>query len=405
MKKFLVLALALTFVLSMSIFAFADDGGQDSIRSMAAGSNVLIGGDARVRGTWKSNYNMNDDEDADVRNWDQRVRLKLDANVGSGIEVRTRFSTDNQQWDGTNQTNSNLATDYAYLHIPVQGIVIDAGRLKRSWGNKLLIWDQSRDSFQITTNLGDTQLGLYTDKVDDSSVDANGDEDANAGGENLEDHDNYGIFANYSAGNLTAGLHIIREEDNTGNTDANGTEASAYLNTSVGAISIAAEIAYKGGDINEIENEDPTAGFIYAATDIGAINVNGFVAMLKNGFVADNHLTPTVFFGTDNPTAIADVQAASDSTTMAIVIGAGTDLSSDLSVSAKIGYFDLENLGAELGGTDTGHEDVTEIDLGLAYKLADNAVYKVDFGYMMPDKITTKDDAAMALAHKVEVSF
>jgi hypothetical protein len=281
-------------------------------------------------------------------------------------------------------------------------MVIDAGLMKRNWGNKLLIWDAARDTFQITTNLGDTQLGLYTDKVEETGASV-------VGGKNLDDRDNYGIFVNYSAGDLMAGLHVIYEDDNVSVVEQDGTEVSVYLNTSVGAISIVSEIAYKGGDLNkDAAGNEGKAGFIYAATDVGAINLNIFGSVLSDGYVADTHLTPTVFFGTDNPTAIADIQAASDSTTWAIVIGAATDISSDLSVSAKLGYFDLENLGSELTGgaaVDTGNESAVELDLGLAYKLADNAVYKVDFGYLSPDDIGVNDDAALALAHKIEVSF
>ena len=410
MKKFFILFLALTFVLSMAAFAVADDGG--AVTSMKAGSSVSIGGDARVRGIWNSNYNFTDTatatnaNDTDNRYWDQRVRLKVTADVGNGIELRTRIQTDTDQWNGTGNTRGGaMIVDYAYLHIPVQGVTIDAGLMKRNWGNKLFMWDAARDTFQITTNIGDTQLGLYTDKVSETN--------SVAGTENLEDYNNYGFTAVHNAGNLTAGLHIIKQKDNTAATDLSGTIVDVYLNTSVGAISIAAEIAQGSGDINlDTAGKKPQGGFIYASTDVGAINVNAFAAIVKNGFAADSHLTPTVFFGTDNPTAIADVQAADNSTTKAFAIGAGTDISSELSASAKLAYFDLENLSpvfiAANGGTaptTASDESATEIDLGIKYKLADNAVYSIDFGYLMPDSITLADDNAMALAHKIEVSF
>ena len=416
MKKFLILFLALTFVFSIGTFVFADDGG--AVASMTSGSSVSISGDARVRGIWQSNYNFTDTSatgntnDADVRNWDQRIRLNVTGNVGNGIEVRTRLTTGTTQWDGTNNTGANAVFDYAYLHIPVQSVVIDAGRMPRNWGNKLLVWDTDFDTFQITTNIGDTQLGLYTDKVDDSSSYGNANA-ANAGTNNLDDYNNYAITAVHNAGNLTAGLHVIKQKDNRAATNLSGTVVDAYLNTSVGAISIAAEIAQGSGDINlDTAGKKPQGGFIYASTDVGAINVNAFAAIVKNGFEADSHLTPTVFFGTDNPTAIADVQAADNSTTKAFAIGAGTDISSELSASAKLAYFDLENLSpvfiAANGGTapaNASKETATEIDLGLKYKLSDNAVYSVDFGYLMPSDITLADDNAMALAHKIEVSF
>ena len=408
MKKFLVLLLALTFVFSFAAFAVADDGGQDSVRSMKAGSKVTIGGDARIRGTWQKNYNMTDTPEAadrDVRSWDQRVRLKIDAAIGNGIELRTRLETGNDEWHGTSNTRGgSINVDYAYLHIPVGTVVVDAGLMKRNWGNKLLMWDVARDTFQVTTNVGDTQIGVYTDKVDENSA---------TGADNLDDTDNYGIFVNHTAGDLAAGLHIIREDDNVG-TDTSGTEASVYLNTSVGAIGIAAEAAYKMGEMNEDSSGNkPFAAFIYASTDVGAISIGAFAAVAKDSFAADSHLTPSVFFGTDNPTAIANVQAAANSTTKAFAISAATDVTSDLTVNATLFYADLENLSSTFrtayagsaAPAKTGEESVTEIDLGLSYKLADNATYTVALGYLMPDNITALDDEAIAIANKIQVSF
>ena len=407
MKKFLVLFLALTFVISLAAVAFA---------------GVSISGDARVRGIMNSNYtaggttgNFNSNTDADAKYWDQRVRLNVTGDVGNGIELRTRIVTSDGKWDAAAQTGGSSSTnrvytDYAYLHVPVAGFVIDAGRMKRSWGNKLLRWDLTRDALEITTNLGDTQLGLFTEKMNDSSVSAANAVAPNSGVNNLDDDDNYGIFVKHSAGNLNAGILVIREEANETSTDTSGTEASVYVNTSVGAISIAAEAAVTSGNISGNEDSDGgdrVGAFISASTDVGAMAVTASVAMAKDSFAADSHFTPTVFFGTDSPTALANFGSASNSTTWGYVLGASTDISSDLSVNGKIAYYDLENLSSTLtaSGTNSANESATEIDLGLSYKLADNAAYTVDVGYLMPSNLTTQDDNALAIAHKIEVSF
>ena len=121
MKKFLILFLALTFVFSIGTFVFADDGG--AVASMTSGSSVSISGDARVRGIWQSNYNFTDTSatgntnDADVRNWDQRIRLNVTGNVGNGIEVRTRLTTGTTQWDGTNNTGANAVFEIGRAHV------------------------------------------------------------------------------------------------------------------------------------------------------------------------------------------------------------------------------------------------------------------------------------------------
>ncbi|MBL7031626.1 MAG: hypothetical protein ISR97_00395, partial [Nitrospira sp.] len=429
MKKYFVLFLALTFVLSFAAFAVADDGGADSVRSMAPGAHVTIGGDARVEGVWHSNYqpastgstdgNFNKSMDYDTRYWRQRLRLKITGDVGNGIQMRSRLSTDNDIWHGTSNTRANsyngggVEIDYMYLHVPVGNFVVDTGLMKRSFGNKWHLWDQARDTFQVTTNVGDTQIGVFTDKVDDTSDDSTCSGDPciypNAtGGENLEDQDNYGLFINHTSGDFAAGLLVILEDDNAGTPDVSGTEYSAYFNTSVGAIGIAAEVAMTTGDISGNEDSadnNRVGGFIAAMTDVGAIGVTVAGMVAKDGYSADSHFTPSVFFGTDNPTAISNVASASASTTWAVYARADMPINNDLSVSGTLLYADLENLGSELGNTtgDTGKENATEIDLGLVYKLGDNAKWSVDFGYLIPDDITAADDAAFAARQKIEV--
>lgn len=436
MKKFFVLFLALTFVLSMGTLVIADDGGADSVRSHMAGTHVIIGGDARVEGVWHNNYqppgtgdtdgNFDKNDDYDSRYWRQRLRLIVNATVGNGIEMRSRISTDNDQWHGTyytagydsahSRTESGvLEVDYMYLHVPVGNFVIDTGLMRRSWGNKLLLWDSQRDTFQVTTNLGDTQLGLFTDKVEES----NDNFTTATTDDNLDDNDNYGVFVNHTAGDLAAGLIVIYEDynvddsntNNTPNRDETGLEASVYFNTTVGAIGIAAEVAHKSGelgngswaDYNEDGDDHNMLGaFISASTEVGAIGLTASIAMAQDGFVADSHFTPTVFVGTDQNTAIFDFGAMTDATTMGYVIGASTAITSDLSASAKIGYYDIEKAGYVATDKDAS---LTEVDAGLTYKLADNAAYTVDFGYAMPDDFTAQDDPAMALTHKIEVAF
>jgi predicted porin len=90
------------------------------------------------------------------------------------------------------------------------------------------------------------------------------------------------------------------------------------------------------------------------------------------------------------------------STTSAAVVGASTNVSSDMTIGGKLLYIDIENaLGVD------SDMSATEVDLGFSYKLGDNATYYIDFGYLMPDfdDSTITDEAALALAHKVQVFF
>ncbi|MCK5505000.1 MAG: hypothetical protein KAJ10_07540, partial [Thermodesulfovibrionia bacterium] len=150
MKRSFIILLSMMFVLGSFAAVFADDGGMDSVRSAVAGSKVVIGGDAYVEGYWLGNHDLDSDTDADDRFWNQRVRLKIHAAIGS-VEVRTRLTTDDKEWNGGLNTgggstvactgdgdgdgdffgdpenldlecessNNGIFVDYAYLHVPI----------------------------------------------------------------------------------------------------------------------------------------------------------------------------------------------------------------------------------------------------------------------------------------------
>ena len=243
MKKSLIVLLSMVFVLSAFAIVFADDAGVDSVKAAPEGATVTIGGDAYVRGYWKKNWDMDDDAaDRDVRYWDQRVRLKVTAAAGD-VELRTRFTTNDQRWDNAENTNANLATDYAYLHIPVDPVIIDFGRQKSDWGNKLMEWQATRDRAKLTAKLGDTSLGLYTDKIDETSETGLN----KTGNKNLDDVNDIGIFVTHSLGDIEGGVLAVFYDDNVTDNN-NGTRVSGYAKANVAGLSVNAELAMKTGD-------------------------------------------------------------------------------------------------------------------------------------------------------------
>ena len=140
MKKYFVVLLSLMFVLSAFTFAGADDAGMDSVRAAQPGTKVILGGDAAIRGIWQKNYDMDSNaDDADNRFFDERVRLKIDVDAGDGIALKSRIilfgdaNGDEVVLDGDNTARHDYTVDYAYIHVPIASVAIDAGLYKRSF--------------------------------------------------------------------------------------------------------------------------------------------------------------------------------------------------------------------------------------------------------------------------------
>ncbi len=439
MKKLLIVLLSAMFVVSGFTFVFADDGGQDSVRARKVGASFTIGGDARVRGDWKKDHDLDDsnttgtlDSDNDTRSMDSRMRLFVVGKAGNGIEARAKMTlSSGTHGDRNTQTLTGAAgadttadvvmTNYAYLHIPIGNIMVDAGLKERSFGKKFHndFTSEAEDTVEIYTNLGDTNVGVFMNIENDNPT-------LNSS-ETLKDYTKYGVYVNHSMGNLAVGGLIMLEKDETGGSDAaglgaskDGTELIVYAATDIGNIAIEGELGYQTGDLNENCNalgtacEDPMGAFVAATMPLGQISVKGTLAYAANGYTADSHFTPSAFIGTDNDTtAIANfgglvgpgtatTAQATDEKVIGVFVRADYGVNDDIGVSGTVGYM---SLGGQSGKTAGDDASAFEIDLGASYKLGDNAKYAIDLGFLMPDDLTADDTTAMSLAHKVEVYF
>jgi len=161
MKKLLALVLVLSIMFIAGAFtsAYATHG---EVLAKLEGSKVILGGEARLRGVCKINYDTNDNVDNDNCYWDQRVRLTVTGQIGDA-EVRTRIDISDAKWNNATETYG-IKVDYAYLHIPVAGVVIDAGRQKATFGNKFYQDDVAKDRFKVSAKVGDATIGAYSDK-------------------------------------------------------------------------------------------------------------------------------------------------------------------------------------------------------------------------------------------------
>jgi hypothetical protein len=422
------------FVLGSFVTVFADDGGMDSVRSAVAGSKVVIGGDAYVEGYWLGNHEMTDTIDDDTRFWNQRVRLKIHAAIG-GVEVRTRLTTDDQPWDGANNTNSDISVDYAYLHVPVEEIVtLDFGRQKSDWGNKLYEWNVNRDRAKVTVDAVDkVSFGVYADKIEET-YNVTGDD-------NLADRDDYALFVIANLNTVEVGLLGVmhydgREEAPQGVGDS-GNVVSVFANAEFAGVNIGTELATKMGDVyaytdpTGTEIDDMQLGFfVTGGYAFGPVAVDALVGLTMDGYRADSHFTPTLMIGTDQTTAIMDFgggadPATGDEMTTDTILVAGTAsfqaIPDRLSIYGRAAFAMSENViwkrdavFATTGTLKEGMLDDTyeataiELDAGLEFQIADNTTLLFDFGYLMldeEDSTGTYDDDAFSVGQSINIVF
>jgi hypothetical protein len=398
MKKLLILVLSIMLVAGAFTAVYASDGGMDSVRSAVEGSKVILGGDMRVRGVCKINHDLNDSDnmDDDDCSWDQRVRLKITAQITGGVEVRVRLNAGENDW-GTGSGvygsgDSSVTTDYAYMHIPIGSVVVDAGQMPYNWGNKFLVWDERVDRLAITGNSGNVNFGVFGDKIDE-----------NFGPDGFldDDMDQYGGTVVFSGDNVEAGAIVVWARDEASVNDDDGFYASIFYNGTVGdGVGIKAEVAALGGDLFETQphHDSPWGGFISAEMGRNALTFGLELAYAANTYVADDHYTPTVMIGTDNPSALADFGANNwDSLLIAGTVGFAA--TPEFEVYGRLAYVDLDKYEAD------GDGSAWEVDAGLGYQLATNTRYTLDVGYLSPDDLSAEDDAATSVTSKIEVYF
>ena len=413
MKKYLVFLLSVLLVLGSVSFVIADDAGMDSVRAMSPGAKVQIGGDARVRGIWFHNSDFDDSgDDNDNRYLDQRIRLKFKGEAGNGISANLRLYISNSpQWDGTSQTNCTgcILVDYAYITIPIPVIdaTLMAGLQKMNWGNKLYLWDDRYDVIQTSRMFGDVKLTTFTRKIDDTF-------DTLVGDDNLKDLNDFGVSLVANVNDIEAGALLIFRSDTRDEPDPNPLstgldrfDISLYGKAAISNFNVGGELVFITGDRKiEISPEDntPMGLILDAETTVGAIGIRADVAWLSNGFVANDNYVPTLMIGTDQNTALFNLLAADDESTILVAGTVDTDVMDNVNLMGRVAW--ITGTG---GAADNGDDvDGFEIDGRVSIQLAKNARYTLEGGIIIPgdDWFTgASDDSASVIAHRAELWF
>jgi hypothetical protein len=423
-RRYARLPLALALGAMVLTPALIGVGASEAEASVAAKgeTSITLSGDARLRGYWREDAQFgnrttvvdeavvsNDDTN---RQFEHRMRLYLDAKAAGGTSLHARIlattdDNDNRahyQWGGNR--NSNVATDYFYVNVPVGPVNVLVGRHLVNWGHRMKAWDARADRLRANYKINDemTVFGYYQKDVEGQSFPI-----ANIRNAEDEDQNRYSLGMVYNTADFRMGAQIRHtDQEWTGGED--GQELYGYATYKMADLTVNFEADFQFGDIWEnAEGDKPFAmflGFAYALGDTtltlgGAYAGNGWQSAPGGHFDA-----VTMFYNTGGGHALGHSRLGQRSTDKewAIGVGASHKLSPELTLGAKLAYVDGKNL-APVGmfGDDW---DVTVVDASLAYKVNASTTYHIDAIYASPSLAAGfEDDAYWGLSNRFEIRF
>ena len=407
MKKFIAIAVSAIFLLGFAATAFAIHAdiptGTQAVYA-ASDTQLKIGGDMRVRGTWKNNFDFNNNAQADSKAWDQRYRLSFIVKTDQDIEARMRAVFGNNYTWGT--AVSGVSWDWAYLHIPMGAFSVDIGRQRASWGHKFMTWDNATDRIKVIGHVDGILWGLFTDKIAENSPPAG------------QDMDQYGALVISKGENVTLGVIGIYRIDDAVSTNDTGYILNTYGTAGVGDVTIMGEVVLKGGGlfqttrVSDGKTANQYGGFIAASIPMDAFTFTLAAAVTRNGLTADNYFAPTLFLGTVNPTAIMDFGANGDTT--AVAGTAKFQVSDATYISGTVAWAKWKQYDAADALADAS---AFEFDVTVKTKIAKNTTYEVNVGVLAPSDFDlalaagstaspfAANDTAIAVGHKIQMKF
>lgn len=358
---------------------------------VAAMAGVEMGGEMSVSGVWIKDHDFRKDvltAGTSGRWWEQAAALSLTAdvdNVKAYITMTVR--DDGDAWGTIKSWNVGLADDdVAYLEIPVgNSLTVYAGRVLNDWGHGFWWQGAGVDEFKLSAKLSENlTIGLYTDKVEEA-----GRPDLRA------DHDDYGLPIEYSTEGFTIGLlPVLTNHDAYTDYDdpaqpyyarQKGMSYDAYFTISSEKVKVIGEFALADGKMFEVVDSDmdgnpeqhnkPFGAFVQAEIDLDPMSVTAAAAYAKNAFTADDQFNPTLMFGTDQSTAIADFGASTQDYAYLVALGASMPMSDAVSAGVKGAYALLSSRNAT---------KAWELDATMDVKLAKSATWSFGVAYLKP---------------------
>ncbi|MCK4839351.1 MAG: hypothetical protein KAS94_11165 [Desulfobulbaceae bacterium] len=420
MKKALSFAVALGLVAGMATTAVAAD--------------LVLKGDARLRGVYKNNTVDLDDSTADkIQNLDQRYRINADIIVNDAVKINTRLVLADQKFGNNQPAATTLTTTGASEAVAldhthdvdsssdthtvdrfnmvikdVAGGTLSLGRMNAGWGNKFLGWGSSVDRIKYIAKAGDITYGGYLQK-NAEGLQADGDGDNDTFGALVigkAGDSKYGVLANY----------IYADTKTNDGASETGYMVDVFFNTKAGPANIMSELVFKGGDAaDNPTGDDYYGGFVGASMGINdQISAKALFAFYDGNMGdsspkrdCDNDFAPTLLIGTCSETAVFDFGGSTDSTddmTYMLTVGADMKVSDTLSFGAGLAYVLLSEEGGLAGDEDA---TMTEIDLSMKYALAQNTTYSLGIALGQVDTgiAGASEDDMFVVGNRVDVKF
>jgi hypothetical protein len=453
MKKYLAVLLAVIFILSFAVAAFAQDKPE-----------ITLGGELRARGWYLvNNAPGNLPEDTDSQAWyDYRVRLNVAAKVTDNTSAFVQLETSTEAtagptsrtsdwyyWGSWNQKPSaNLTLRQAYIQHQGSGLLgvplgVKVGHMLVAVGEK---------QFLDHTKYGDDAILLWTDPTKElhigllnaKAVEA---DPANHG----DDVDAYVLLATYKLDkDNTIGLNYtwIKSDDNEPVTIVGADSLSfqnlgLHANGNISGLTYAIEgdiqfgkIKMDSGDDTEFKGYGIMAKLAYK---LDPVNIRASFAMGSGDDDPDddenNEFQTTL--GRDvhytfnyEYTVRSAVPALASNGSQGQVLGVAgsptgraTGIANTTYYNLGIDYIPVKDLSLMLDGfiiqatkeiMSGGEKDVgSEVDLNIAYKIDKNLMYTVTAGVFWPGKFYEDGDTPLVneketvtqLMHALTLSF
>lgn len=458
MKKFVAVLAGMLFVLGLAASAFAvhADIPSETQAVVAKGTTqITLGGSVRVRGEIRDNADFNDDTNDSQSYWDQRVRLRLQADVSKNttgvihLESPLAASSD-RQWGSSNAADNEGTGSYLGN--------VDQGNGKAGSMFILEAWIQHKGSgllgvpagFKIGhmpvklgyglffdhSKFGDDALNVFIDPMKDLHIELLTVKLSEGNVANADDTDMYSAIISYNFNKDTSisfdatllneqapAITAFAGEDNVQlwNFGLRGQTSIAGLGIRAGAELQTGNVEIAGGADQDFNGYALLAGIDYTLNPV-KLSVE-FAYGSGDDNAADNDIDTFQTFQSNiqkytyvydyRVTSAAGATNTGIANTWYIKAGASADIMKDLNALVNVYYLRAakNNVVALAGGNTLGTDKNIgiEVDGKVTYKIDRNLVYWVEGGYLFAgdfyDRAGASADDAYAVRHGIELSF
>jgi hypothetical protein len=349
-----------------------------------ASADVSLGGDARARFLYQSNYDLGqtvtDPETGAVSRKNEaenkvtsRFRLQARGVAAGGAYAVGRIRMGDGTWDGGKSGTADSYIDKAYIGVPMGSTELIAGRIYYDLLKSTYFYDQdnSADGAEFKIMASDmATVGFYY--LIDYEAAKNGDL--------VDDNDisRYAIYADLKfAGDWAARAGLFYKDNQVTDTDIDdGAYGGFEFMGPGGPLAIKGAFAFD----DTVGEDTGYGGFIQAGMGFGATNVALNVGWTQDGLVTDGDFGFIMLGGGQSISPSSTIVGKLGDTWW---IGAPISfaVSEMLTLTGNLVYADFDTAG-----------DGFEISGSATYKISDGAAVRADIGYLA---YSAGDDTAL----------